>query len=476
MIAACPTCSTRFRVADEKIGPLGARIRCTRCGKAFPVAPPQPPAPPAEPVLESPRAETTHVPPEPTGTGGWPTGVLEASGAQHETGTGTGVGRALQEDPFASFAAYGPGAAPAVGAAPVPGPTPPAPGPAATRPSRPATPAHDLGGSLPVTDLAALERTGDNPLAPAPRPEEPAAAAPATAAGDGFGEAGLSLEERTPAAMPVRDAPARWDDPDPSQAIAVGPDGFQEVDLARGSALPDPAFDPHGGEATREVAIPEPPPPQPSAAADVAVGGATAGGAAEAPRPTGSVTLGAAVPSEPTAFARLTPARVRSLAMNVLSLAALLAVTLGIVVWWRGEGLGALLRWPGAGPRAVEIGPLSSGVYEGIRGQPVVFVRGVVRAMREAVPGPVEVRVVLERGGRALGTVTAVAGAIPGADELASVDSPDELAALRRRVEARAPARLDPGAALPFLAVLPLPEGDVGTLRFRVEPIPPRER
>ncbi len=468
MIAACPTCSTRFRVADEKIGPLGARIRCTRCGKAFPVAPPEPvaAASPPEPALESPGAVTTHVPPEPTGTGGWPTGVLEAAGSHAETGTGTGVGRSLQEDPFASFAAYTSGAAAAADPPAPAGPEAAAPPPSLTSPDQ------DLGGSLPVTDLSALERTGDNPLAPTPVPESPASPGRAAPADDAFSEAGLALEERTPAATPLRDASARWADPDPSQAIAVGPDGFQEVDLARGTALPDPAFDPHGGEATREVAIPAPPPPPVAGPVD----GAAAAVSAEPPRPTGSVTLGTAVPSEPTAFARLTPARIRSLAMNVVSLAALLAVTLGIVVWWRGEGLGALLHWPGSGQRAVEVGPLSSGVYEGIRGQPVVFVRGVVRATRDAVPGPVEVRVVLERGGRALGTTTAAAGAIPGADELASVASPDELAALRRRVDARAPARLDPGGDLPFLAVLPLPEGDVGTLRFRVEPLPPRER
>ena len=31
MIAACPQCQTRFRLAREKLGPQGARIRCSQC-------------------------------------------------------------------------------------------------------------------------------------------------------------------------------------------------------------------------------------------------------------------------------------------------------------------------------------------------------------------------------------------------------------------------------------------------------------
>ncbi|HET8734655.1 MAG TPA: zinc-ribbon domain-containing protein [Anaeromyxobacteraceae bacterium] len=470
MIAACPSCSTRFRVADEKIGPLGARIRCTRCGNAFPVSLPAPVEahpPPAGPVLESRPSVAGPVAPEPTGTGGWPADVLEAAGSAAEPGTGTGAGRALQEDPFAAFAAYSTGPS---SREPVPE------SPPAAAASQPAAGPDPLGG-LPVTDLSDLERTGSiglvPPLPPAPEAEVPAAPSPAAVFED---EDGLSLEERTPTATSLREGAARWSEPAPSSAIAVGPDGFQEVDLARGAALPDPEFDPHGGDATREVAIPAPPAPLPDAGLQGAPPAPVAEAAAVAPRPTGSTTLGTAAgaPSEPTAVTRLDPARIRSVAMNALSLAALLVVTLGIVVWWRGEGLHALLRLPGAGQRAVEVGPVSSGVYEGARGPPVVFVRGVVRATREPVPGPVEVRVVLERAGVALGVATAAAGAVPAAEELASAASPADLEELRRRVDARAAPRLEPGVDVPFLAVLALPEGDVGTLRFRVEPLPTR--
>jgi predicted Zn finger-like uncharacterized protein len=40
LIAACPQCQTRFRLAREKIGPQGARIRCSQCQTVFRVQSP----------------------------------------------------------------------------------------------------------------------------------------------------------------------------------------------------------------------------------------------------------------------------------------------------------------------------------------------------------------------------------------------------------------------------------------------------
>ncbi len=49
MIAACPQCQTRYRLAREKIGPQGARIRCSQCQTIFRVQSPEGAAPtPAE--------------------------------------------------------------------------------------------------------------------------------------------------------------------------------------------------------------------------------------------------------------------------------------------------------------------------------------------------------------------------------------------------------------------------------------------
>jgi hypothetical protein len=146
------------------------------------------------------------------------------------------------------------------------------------------------------------------------------------------------------------------------------------------------------------------------------------------------------------------------------------------VMWWRGEGVGAVLRWPRAGHGGIDVGAITSGVYEGTHGQPLIFVRGVVRASQEPVEGPVVVRVFLERGGALLGATMAMAGSIADAEDLAEVRSAEDLKSLQARLDSRAPLRLEPGGALPFLALLPLPGGDVGTIRFRVEPVPPQGR
>ncbi len=39
MIARCPECQTRYRIEAEKIGPNGARIRCSQCNAVFRVEP-----------------------------------------------------------------------------------------------------------------------------------------------------------------------------------------------------------------------------------------------------------------------------------------------------------------------------------------------------------------------------------------------------------------------------------------------------
>jgi hypothetical protein len=312
-----------------------------------------------------------------------------------------------------------------------------------------------------VTRLSDLEGTAVAQVAPSLPP--------------GFDEAakdGLALEERTPSATPVREAAARWSDPEASQAIEIGPDGFQEVDLARGEARPDPEFDSITGQGAGEE--PDTPlPPQVEAAREAAPPASPAP-PVRPDSPAAAPSTEVAEPAGPTSTVRIPPARVRALAMNILSLAALLLVTLGIVMWWRGEGIGAVLRWPRGGHADLDLGAITSGVYEGSHGHPVVFVRGVVRATHEPVEGPVTVRVFLERGGAVLGAAMATAGSVPSAEDLAEVKSPEELRSLQQRLASRAPLRIEPGGDLPFLAVLPVPAGDVGGVRFRVELVPAR--
>jgi predicted Zn finger-like uncharacterized protein len=41
LITACPNCGTRYRIAPEKVGPNGARLRCKKCENVFRVEPPR---------------------------------------------------------------------------------------------------------------------------------------------------------------------------------------------------------------------------------------------------------------------------------------------------------------------------------------------------------------------------------------------------------------------------------------------------
>lgn len=464
MIVACTACGARFRVAEGKIGPRGARVRCSRCGTTFAVAPENPPAAPPPPASQPPAPphhEPTSSHGEKTSTGGWPTGVLEIQGTPSMDAPAS---PSLAEDPFAAYAAS---------QAPEPEPTPiglglPPPRDAAHEPA-PGPGRGDLLGSLPVTALADLEKTASVPV---PVQRDTGAIA-LGAAGPGAGTPGLlagqdlSLEERTPAATPVRDAGARWADPEASTAVAIGPDGFQEVDLASSAAPPDPNFDHFDPEPTPVRAPSLAPTPTPRALhAEPSLDHPETG-------PAGTAAGTASIPAQaPQGTPQPRPARLRAFAMNVLSLAALLVVTAGILLWWRGGGLGGLVRLPGSAVAArVEVSELTSGVYGGEAGQPVVFVRGVVRAAHGPVDGPVLVRVDLVRGGQAVGSTTTAAGALPWPEELAALATVEDVERLRSRTASRAAARLEPGAGLPFLAFLPQPPGDAAALSYRVEPL-----
>lgn len=69
MIAACPKCQTRYRVEPERIGPDGARLRCTQCSSVFRVRKPE----------AAPSAATASAPKQ--------TAAIEAP-AQREVGLG----------------------------------------------------------------------------------------------------------------------------------------------------------------------------------------------------------------------------------------------------------------------------------------------------------------------------------------------------------------------------------------------------
>ena len=63
MIATCPACHTRYRVAPEKIGPQdAARIRCQKCDTVFKVAAPKPAAEPEPEIVARAIVAEAHAP------------------------------------------------------------------------------------------------------------------------------------------------------------------------------------------------------------------------------------------------------------------------------------------------------------------------------------------------------------------------------------------------------------------------------
>src|SRR5438876_831853 len=98
MHVECNSCNTRYTIADEKIPPQGARVRCRKCQAVFQVpgppspsplplipptpepvtAPPQAPSAPA-PTPASPRTVSSYAP-----SAGIPEGLPEAERLKHE--------------------------------------------------------------------------------------------------------------------------------------------------------------------------------------------------------------------------------------------------------------------------------------------------------------------------------------------------------------------------------------------------------
>lgn len=64
MVAGCPKCSARYRVDAERIGPDGAKLRCTKCSAVFLVRVPQAPSEPSPPVPEPSLAPAPEVDPK----------------------------------------------------------------------------------------------------------------------------------------------------------------------------------------------------------------------------------------------------------------------------------------------------------------------------------------------------------------------------------------------------------------------------
>ncbi len=214
MIVTCASCQTRFRIADEKIGAKGARVRCGRCRALFVVRRAEPDAPPPEPFPAPPVAAAPPPPPPPEGTQGLDIELTSDPFA---------LPRPRRDDPFARLAAPDPFG---------PTPTDPFAASAATDPfARP--PPDPFQASLLSQPQEPLPGGGEQ-LSEAPLPT-----------------GGIALEEAVrrspPTPMPGYDTAFGL----PADFRTPGPSGLEVAEGAPEQAAPAP---------------PEPPPPRPLAA------------------------------------------------------------------------------------------------------------------------------------------------------------------------------------------------------------------
>jgi predicted Zn finger-like uncharacterized protein len=528
MIVVCSTCQARFKVADEKIGPRGAKVRCSKCQTVFVVhkelgvmAAEPPPAEPSfapEPAPPPPRHSAASI-------------DLDLEGA---TGTRTRPS-GLVADPFARAAPPAPAADPFAASSPAEAPPDPfgaQPSPAgaadpfaASSPSASPDPfASTAGGFGPVdpfvasvgsptpgipasavtdlSDLLGAQVPSQAPPDPAeppppepsgildtgfdfdPSPEPgptladaaPAAATPQPSPPPGL-DADLALDERTPAHTPLQGAMPGFGD-------FAGADPFadQEEPLetmpstapASASSASSASSDFDGFEGGFDAAPPKPPP-------EAAAPHAPAPAHAEPPAP--EEAPDAEPPAEPparTGFKRMS--RARAVAVNVVSLVALLAVAVGILALWRGfrPGAGglftpAVVGTLGTAPQPFTASGLTSGLYERSAAPPVLFVRGAAVSHATAPVRALRVRVALVRRGDVVARGEGRVGAIPTPEELYGARDAAGLAAVLAQSGSRAPASVKPGDSVPFLvAFADVPPDAPGTrLDISFEPMEP---
>lgn len=468
MIVVCTSCSAKFRVADEKVGPRGAKLRCSKCQTVFSVARPvelsPPSAPPAAadpfapPASPPPRAGPPPLPRRAT--------TLDARAAFEvdlESHFGAPPAPPAPADPFAPPpAASGPAVDPFNSPAPGGPPVDPFGGPAA-----------DFDPFAPPAAGHADPLEGIGSPAPAP---------PVFGSGAGAGNS-LALEELTtpparrvagpsgPAPMPMIGAS---EDPFASTApLDPGMSDLGEDVLA--TAVPGLGSARQPLPAPRPAAEPEEPLQlDPFGAAAVAADTL----AVDEPLRGGMLQPAAEWTSErPAAVGAF---RFRDVLVSAMALAALLVLALAILVVWRG-GLApsdalrpaAILAAlaPRPPPGMLSATGVTSGLYERARGAPILFVRGTVTSTATTPLDGVRVIVEVVRDGTVLARGEAPVGAVPGPEAL--YGAPD-LAALEKAVaDAATPegARLAPGASAPFLLPFADDPASLAGASLRVHPV-----
>jgi predicted Zn finger-like uncharacterized protein len=464
VVVQCPTCQSKFRIADEKVTDRGVRVRCTACKNVFQVKKPgavgADPGPGTTMDLSALGASAVTK----AGAGSRPTtDPLRKVAARPTTDPLRNVAARPTTDPLRNVAAR-PTTDPLRKAAarPTTDPLRKGAGRPTTDPLRNAATQRENGSGrrLDVDDLFGMaELTGEAPLSSGLDPALPAPAKPPPAPSPDFGDLDFDLNE-PPATSAARPPP-----PPEEAASEAGMPSLDPVmpppppveNPAAPMALEDDPF-----SSTSSAA---------SSAADLPVldltGGPPAEAKADAPAPR--------TPQKPTT-APVEPATAPARALLSSALTGLLGAALALVVV-----IAAALSdetaagWLGFGPAAQVIATgVVSGLYDTASGKPVFYVRGRVENRTSKVRGPVRVTAELVADGTSEAKAEAIAGAEPTPEDVWSVRSPADADRLSRTLQsARVARKLEPGASLPFFAVMAEPPADLlrHRLQIRVEAV-----
>jgi predicted Zn finger-like uncharacterized protein len=425
VVVQCPTCSSKFRIADEKVTDRGVKVRCTSCKKVFQVrksgaAPAEPPPPPPDPAPEQPPRD----PPR------------------------TDAARRPRTGPIAVRQPTGP-----ITVRPPTGPIP-VPRPAADGAARRVEP-----------DLFGLdELTGDAP--PSPVRAVKTAMQPAPNFDD------IELEVKTdPEAQarsqpkPPQRTPESLLPPSESGqhmmlgAVKVGfKDPFEGMDMGEpGTGAIELATQPKRDKLAEAVRA--------EMAERARTEAAERAKAAET-----SKTAERAEPQVPDEPAPPEEAQSgRGLVSSVLTglLGAAVAIAVVFVSALKSD---AAAGWLGLGPaNDVVATRVVSGVYDTASGKQVFYVRGRIENHGAKVRGPVHVTAELLADGAPDGRAEAIVGAEPSPEDVWSLKSTADAEKLVHSLETiPIDRKLQPGASLPFFVVMTDPPQDLQNRRLRV--------
>jgi predicted Zn finger-like uncharacterized protein len=462
VVVQCPSCQTRFRVADDKVGDRGVRVRCSSCKDVFS-------------VKKSGAAESAS-----SATAGNTIDLSSLDPPIPKPKTGPVAGGS----PSRSASSADKLARPA---------------PAAARSAQPSSAAKG-GSRLDVDDLFGMaELTGDaakkpaaakgkdksdidfdsldlglddeplappkpktGPLAPAKPKTGPIPPKPSTGPIAPKPKTGpIAPKPKTgPLAPKPKTGPVR-ETADGSSGLELDESAFDKK-RAGDLALSDDPFEGVRGRAGRPDSKPiDKPRTDKNATSD----------RQRSDRVTKSGKQYKSIfqkPPEPPPSAR------RELVSSALTglVGAALAVIVVLVAAVSDEGSAG---WLGFTARSDVVATrVVSGLYDTASGKPVFFVRGRVENRGRKPHGPVRVVAELLAAGESEGKAEAIAGAEPNPEEVYALRNSADADKLQRALLAvDAERRLRPGASLPFFAVIADPPADLQRhrLHLRLEPI-----